>query len=311
MLLHGDDISAYQEAIPDGQDFHILKATEGLDYVDPRFAGWWQDLAGRLRGAYHFGHPANSPTAEADHFVSEVGDRLKPGDLVVLDHENLATSTRSAFTESERAAVVAAAAGVDRAWWARTWCQAVAAALGRLPIVYTYLSYAEAGYCAGLGAHPLWIADPSRAAGKPRVPSPWSTWAMHQFSTSGGIDHDVFNGTAAAFRALGGQTPPPPQEEDVYGGKLDTGNEAPTIITMPGGKFGAVGFGCDNGYQKLDPAKIRVAAHSHLGGWSQVLDEVVDSTKGKTVVTFTAHDVDMISVARLDDGRVAVSWDAS
>jgi CHAP domain len=105
--------------------------------------------------------------------------------------------------------------------------------------------------------------------------------------------------------------PIPTEDDDMYG-ELKDGNSEPTILSWPAGKVNAIGFGCDNGYQQLPPAQLRVALHSHAGGWSQILNPlIVDSTKGKTVVTFTAHDVDIVSVTRLDDGTVAVSWDAS
>ena len=291
--LSGCDISAFQSSIPVGQQFVILKATEGTTYIDSHFAGWWSELAGKLRGAYHFARPSNDPATEATHFLAEIEGRLKPGDLVVLDFE-----TADGMSPAHCAA------------WAKTWLQHVHAGTGRVPIVYTFLNFAEEGYCAGLGGFPLWVADPSSSRGKPRVPAPWTSWVLHQYSTAGGIDRDVFNGSAADFQALGDLISPL-QEDDVLAGWLKDGNGEPTILTWPAGKTNAIGFGCDNGYQKLPPAKIRVAVHSKTGGWSQIVNETVDSTKGKTVVTFTAKDVDEVSIARLDAGTVAVGWDAS
>ena len=297
-MLTGCDISAYQNAIPGGQDFVILKATEGTSYVDRKFSDWWAELAGKLRGAYHFGHPGNDAVAEADHFVTEVGYRLTPGDLVVLDFE-----TNDGLGAAHCAA------------WAATWLARVRTRIGLDPVVYTFLSFAWDGNCAGLGGYALWIADPSSPAGKPRVPAPWKNWALHQYSTSGGLDHDVFNGTASQWRRLGGQvapTPTPATEDDEMYGELRDGNVVPTIITWPAGKAGAIGFGCDNGLQNMPAPKLRVAVHSHAGGWDDIRESVVvDSTKGKTVLSFVAHDVDMVSVERLDNGLAAVSWDAS
>ena len=103
----------------------------------------------------------------------------------------------------------------------------------------------------------------------------------------------------------------PIEEDDMYG-ELKDGNTEPTILSWPAGNVHAIGFGCDNGFQQLPAAQLRVAVHSRAGGWSQILDPImVDSSKGKTVIAFTAQDVDIVSVARLDDGVVAVSWDAS
>ena len=44
----------------------------------------------------------------------------------------------------------------------------------------------------------LWIADPGAPAGKPRVASPW---VFHQYSTAGGIDHNVGNFASRAALA--------------------------------------------------------------------------------------------------------------
>jgi hypothetical protein len=77
--------------------------------------------------------------------------------------------------------------------------------LHRMPVVYTFLSFAESGNTASLGKYPLWIADPSSPEGSPRVPPPWKTWAMHQYDISGSIDRDVANYSTlpAMQKALG------------------------------------------------------------------------------------------------------------
>lgn len=300
-MLRGTDISSYQDAIPDG-GFTILKATEGLTYDDTRFAHWWKQLgsAGRCRGAYHFGHPSNDPVREADHFlgiVESVG--LKRGDVLVLDHE---------VTDGTSAAHCAA--------WARAWCSHIHGKTGWPPVVYTFLSFAQEGRCDGLGGYALWIADPSRPAGQPRVPHPWSDWAIHQYSETGGIDHDIAKGGRAEFLALGGLKPAPtpdPQEDDMpycYTGQLADGAGAITPISIRGGSCTAVGFAADNGLQQLPAAKLRVAIHD-AHGWD-VHHLVADSAKPKTWIKFRdAGTTDEISVQREDDGAVHVAWDAS
>ncbi len=298
-MLRGTDISHYQNAIPAG-DFTILKATEGLSSNDPDFSHWWKTLGsrGELRGAYHFAHPGNSSASEAAHFLSVVrAAGLKPGDMLVLDHE---TSGGSAAHDAA---------------WARDWCARVESAVGFSPVVYTFLSFAREGRCAGLGDRPLWIADPSAPVGHPRVPAPWSKWVMHQYSETGGIDHDVFNGTRADWLALGGQhvTPhpdPTPLEDDMPTGLLTDGQNAVTPIALPRGKYKTIGFIADNGLEKLDPPKLRVAVH-RKAGW-KVEDVTVDSAKGQAVITFDdPATTDGISVRREDAGLCGVAFEVS
>jgi hypothetical protein len=106
------------------------------------------------------------------------------------------------------------------------------------------------------------------------------------------------------------QAEPQSEEDDMLYGELNTGANALTVITFPTTKAGAIGFGCDNGLQKLPPAKLRVAVRD-AKGWD-VQHVVVDSEKGKTVVHFRDRKTaDMVSIQREDDGQVRVAWDAS
>ncbi|MCO6011565.1 glycoside hydrolase family 25 protein [Actinoallomurus purpureus] len=303
LMLSGVDISSYQSAIPAGQGFVVLKATEGITINDSRFAAWWKSLDGKLRGAYHFAHPSNDPVIEADHFLSVVAGRLLPGDVLVLDHE-----TRGPSPPHD-------------ASWARLWLQRVEAKTGIRPIVYTFLSFAQEGRCAGLGGYPLWIADPSRPAGRPRVPGPWKTWALHQYSETGGIDRDVFNGDAAAWRALG---QPQQQEEDMpFAGQIPAGKGEQVNVSFPKGFPKAAGFVYDNSLEladviKAEPqAEIRYAFHHASGSWQTGTVKVGSADGGKDhspkqVVSLTnASDVDYASFTRLDDGTRPVGWDMS
>jgi hypothetical protein len=97
--------------------------------------------------------------------------------------------------------------------WARNVASQLHRRTGRQPVIYTFLSFAESGNCAGLGHYPLWIADPSSPVGRPRVPAPWTTWTMHQYSIVGSIDRDVAKfASPAAMRAGLGK----PKESHVH-----------------------------------------------------------------------------------------------
>lgn len=302
-MLRGTDISSYQSSIPKG-DFAVLKATEGLTLNDKRFSSWWKSLEGKLRGAYHFAHPGNDPVAEADHFLRVVrAAGLHSGDVLVLDHE-VSDGTSPVHCSS----------------WAQAWCARVQAAVGYSPVVYTFLSFAREGRCAGLGSRPLWIADPSSAAGHPRVPAPWHTWVMHQYSEVGGIDHDIFNGNAADWRKLGGlepapaptphPSPTPTTEDDMPTGQLFNGANAATPITFKRGAYGHIGFAAGDDPKVPNRASLLVQVHDVKGWHDNAL--TVAAEDGQPIVKFPdPATTNIVRVVRTDGGDVPVAWEVS
>lgn len=86
----GEDRSSYQAVGPWSQDFGMCKAAEGTTYTDPTFKANWAALgkAGIPRVAYHFFHPALSPTAQAQFFAAVVrAQGLEEEDGAALDCE--------------------------------------------------------------------------------------------------------------------------------------------------------------------------------------------------------------------------------
>jgi lysozyme len=301
----GIDVSNFQPgfdwAAEKGRiSFAFIKATEGESFIDPDFASNWREAKaiGIVRGAYHFGYPRNSAAAEAAAFVAEVrAHGLEPGDLLALDLE---TTDNLPPAEVSR--------------YAQNWCADVHQATGHTPVVYTFLSFAQAGNCAGLGHYPLWIAEPSFPAGHPEVPLPWTTWAFHQYGTTrvglNTVDVNVFNGDTAALKAFANPAPAPKEEEEVQSGTLINGADAVTAISLPQGSAKTIGFGCDNGRQGLPPARLRVAIWD--GGWDVRNTVVVDGSKGQHVLHFAKPDkTSVISVQRLDAGNVNVGYQLS
>jgi GH25 family lysozyme M1 (1,4-beta-N-acetylmuramidase) len=141
-----------------------LKATDwsaGGSYTDATFTARAKAAraAGLHVGAYLFFQPGMAtPAEQVAHFASTVGGLcdLRPA----LDHE----------TAAGLAPATAAARAADAA-------HELQQAYGVAPLVYTYRSFIIEGYCAGLGAFPLWLADYS---GTPQVPGVWHTWTMWQ-----------------------------------------------------------------------------------------------------------------------------------
>lgn len=196
-LLAGIDVSHWQGAIDwprvadDGVAFAFIKATEGGDYTDPRFAENWAGAAraGVVRGAYHFYRPQTDAVAQAEHFLRTVP--LRAGDLPpVLDVE---------VTDGRTPATIAA--GV------RTWLETMERATGRRPIVYTRASFWTAQMGSGFGEYPLWVAHYGVA--RPNVPAGWSGWTFWQHTDAGrvdgiagAVDLDWFNGGRAELQAF-------------------------------------------------------------------------------------------------------------
>ncbi len=197
--LKGVDVSSYQGSInwssarADGITFGFAKATEGETIADSTFAGNWAGMkaAGVVRGAYHFFHPNESATAQADFVLSKVGT-LEAGDLpIVLDFEVL-------DGVSEATAVADAV----------TFLQTVTHATGKTAILYMSSGFLGGSY-ASLAPYTLWVANYGVSC--PGLPSEWSRWSFWQNSDSGsvsgisgGTDVDEFNGTLTALTALTG-----------------------------------------------------------------------------------------------------------
>jgi GH25 family lysozyme M1 (1,4-beta-N-acetylmuramidase) len=298
----GIDVSSFQPSFDWAAErgrisFAFVKATEGMTVRDPDFGANWQSAKdlGIVRGAYHFAHPRNGAAHDSQAFLATVqAHGLQAGDLLALDLET------SDGLSPQRVAE-----------YARNWCADVHRVTGHTPIVYTFLSFAEEGNCAGLGHYPLWIAEPSAPAGRPAVPQPWSTWKFHQYGTTrvglNTVDVNVFNGDTAALKMFANPVTQPKEETEVQSGSLNNGASAVTAIAIPFGSAKEIGFACDNGRQGLPTAKLRVAVWN--GHWTVHNSVVVDSTKGQTVLKFgDPSRTSAVSVARIDAGEVSVGY---
>lgn len=93
-MLKGIDISHHQRGITKfgkDVDFVIIKATEGVGYVDEQCDRLYQQAKkdGKLLGVYHFARPDlnNSAIAEADWFIKNIQGYIKEA-ILVLDWES-------------------------------------------------------------------------------------------------------------------------------------------------------------------------------------------------------------------------------
>lgn len=179
-MIHGVDVSAYQSATYSisGLDFVIVKVTEGLSYVNPRWVAQRDraKAAGLVWGAYHYPHMGNDPIREADYFLQQV--KWAPGDIIVLDWEGYDSANKGVSRARQLA--------YRDAWLKYVKGKMPSHRVGMYCNTDYWLNVDQTGNCGDF----LWIATAGAPAGQPGIKAKWT---FHQYSTAGGIDHDVAN----------------------------------------------------------------------------------------------------------------------
>jgi GH25 family lysozyme M1 (1,4-beta-N-acetylmuramidase) len=201
----GIDVSAHQGNIDwtkvkdSGYQFAFLKATEGIDWVDSKFAEYRDGArnAGLKVGYYHFFRPNDTVKEQVDNFVKTVG-KVEPDALrVVIDTE--IPKIWKPYSADQRVKMIT------------EFCDEVQKQTGIKPSIVVYGS---PNFFDGilnnsdkLKKYDLWIANYN--VPEPTVPKPWDKWTYWQYSEHGkvpGIDNndvdlDVYNGDQVSFRS--------------------------------------------------------------------------------------------------------------
>lgn len=196
-MLKGIDISRWQSEIKkfgSDVDFVIVKATEGVGYVDKECDRLYQQAKkdGKLLGVYHFARPdlGNTPEAEADFFVKNITGYIKEA-ILVLDWES---------------------GYLGNVAWAKRFLDRVKETTGVKAVLYAsrspinsfdWSSVANADYG-------LWVADygaNTGQAGKKPVVKWWSFYILWQYTSrgriegyTGNVDMDYFYGDATTWK---------------------------------------------------------------------------------------------------------------
>ena len=285
MTVRGVDVSSYQavDYATAGLAFVFVKATEGLGYVNPKLAGQRATArkAGLITGYYHYPHIANSPVAEADHFLSRLD--LADGELIALDWEWYGQQVTDAQARAYK----------------KTWLAHVRAKVPRhrVGLYVDRTNWTTVDQDSDCGDF-LWIADVT-TAGRPRVKHPWT---FHQYSSEGGIDRDVANfPNAAALGAWARGTPThttPPEEDDMpqwTEGRVPAGPEAITVAVPHGNAWQAyphrtLHLVFDEIGDPKAVAGVRVAVHNGTA-WSPPTEVKVTAAGGAIDVDLTSSDV--------------------
>jgi GH25 family lysozyme M1 (1,4-beta-N-acetylmuramidase) len=193
----GMDVSSHQGEVDwakswsDGARFAYVKATEGVEYENPKFAQQYNGAydVGMIRGAYHFALPDRSDGAtQANFFVDHGGawsadGRTLPGALD-LEYNPYGDTCYGL----DMAAMTAWVKGFNDQMLART---------GRFPTIYTSTSWWNR--CVGGSVHfgdtnPLWVAQYNDTLDA--LPVGWEFQTIWQWQAAGTFpgDQNLFNG---------------------------------------------------------------------------------------------------------------------
>lgn len=211
MALRGIDIASYQAGIDLSVvpcDFVIVKATEGVNYVNPDCDRAVQQAIqlGKCWGTYHY-VDGSGAVAEADYYVDNIKGYLGKG-ILCIDWEG----------------------GSNRAWGDYSYLDALVSRViertGIKPLIYVQASaYTQTAAVAQRHDCGLWIAQYADMNATGYQDTPWNegayTCAIRQYSSAGrlngwngNLDLDKFYGDAAAWRkyagASGATTPADP-----------------------------------------------------------------------------------------------------
>ena len=196
--LRGVDVARYQGRIDWAEladhdiSFAFIKATEGGDWVDPKFYDNWigAKRAGLPRGAYHFFTLCRDAGEQTAHFLATVGD-MRGALLPALDAEHMGPC-------KENPAMRDVAGGV------LTFLDAVHGATGTRPVIYTTREFYEAHLEGKTPGERFWLRS---LISPPRYgPADWRFWQYsgngRRRGISGPVDLNIFAGDAAALDRL-------------------------------------------------------------------------------------------------------------
>ncbi len=201
--IHGIDVSKWQGDIDwnaarqAGTRFAFIKATEGADHIDDRFADNWRSAkrAGIERGAYHFVFWCSSAADQAEWFKRNVPadpDALPP----VLDLE-WNHQSRNCPKKVPREEAVA---------MARTMLQAMEQHTGKRPIIYTDITFHDEILRDEFNDYPFWLRS---VAAEPHEKYDNRRWTFWQYTAtgrvpgiSGNVDRNTFYGGEDQWRTM-------------------------------------------------------------------------------------------------------------
>ncbi len=172
---HSGDVD-WQQVKAGGYQFAYVKASEGVDNPDIRFADHWQALRALdfPRGAYHFYVTEDDPEQQAKFFASRLQD--DPGTLPpVVDVELLGKNTSGDMTAT-----------------LLRFLEVLEQQTGRTPMIYTDPAFWDRYFRPEFSRYSLWMSEVGVIM--PKVPFGWQNWTLwqHQINQSvPGVEKDA------------------------------------------------------------------------------------------------------------------------
>jgi len=182
MSLNGIDTASYQAGLEPSRvpmDFNIVKATQGVSYVNPDFTRMASATLGaeKLLGIYHYAG-GNDPVKEADYFLAHIPGYIGKA-ILCLDWEGMQNPKF----------------GKDDVNWCKKFCDRVYEKTGVRCFVYTSKSVCRAHNWSSVAKdYPLWCAQYANNAQTGYQSSPWTdgggfgAWSkpmIYQYSSKG------------------------------------------------------------------------------------------------------------------------------
>lgn len=167
-VSHHQGVMNWGKAKAAGAYFAFIKATQRLNWTDPRFGINWTEAraAGLLTAPYHYFQPQYDAVQQAEYFVSVVKATGPSGLPYALDVEE--GGNTAGFSDKVKACL-----------------NRIHQLTGRKPLLYCGIYYANNYLRTVTPAQAdLWIANWTTRA-DPNMPREWSTWRFWQFTSDG------------------------------------------------------------------------------------------------------------------------------
>ena len=164
-------------------DFVFIKATEGADFVDPKFEENYSNAVNKLPiGFYHFFRFNKSGKSQANNFLSNISDK-KTNLPLVIDVEEWGNIKAKSIEDV-----------IDEI---KIFITLVEKASGKRIMIYSNESSYKKYILGHLDKYDIWICSFSK---NPNINKKWTLW-QHSHKgkldgTNGWVDLNTFNGTS-------------------------------------------------------------------------------------------------------------------